>query len=624
MAEWKFPSNDYGEIKGINDSGVAMFKGTPLKSLAREICQNSLDAANADITKVEFSKFSIPTRNLPDSKVLKDTFERCKVFWGSQKALTTKEFYENAYEEISKEYCSVLRISDFNTKGLTGPREEINSDWSNLTKSSGASDKKGTAGGSYGIGKFAPFACSMFSTVFYSTLNINNEEAYQGVARLVTFRRDDGETTQGIGYYGNERNTPCYEQLQLDPCFKRDCNNYGTDIFIIGYKHSNETWEKDIITSILDSFLGAIWNEKLQVKVGDIEINKSNLQEILEVYRDDLLGQTDKYYMVLSSKETKWYKENFLGLGEIKLGLLIGDDNATKKVAMIRKTGMKIMEKNRVLGSFPVSGVMFINGDEINTRLRIMENPEHTEWQPDRSKNPLQSRQLLKSLNSFIKNKIEELMHTGESTSVDAVGVGKFIPDVMDESNDKNLDEIVSNEIFEIHKKEVKKKIIKNKNEESESRVTITLEEDEDEMEYGGTDEMYSHNNGKKISNGGREAEPAHHIVYETSKETKISQVGMDKFITICVNKRTGRYSLMIVPNSKINNGVIELFLSGEEGKYEAPVKDAIQIGGNKLKVEKNKIYGLSTEVDKPIKISLGLDYYDYCSMEALLYEIKK
>ena len=36
MAKWRFPSNDYGENKGINDSGVALFRGTPQKSLARE------------------------------------------------------------------------------------------------------------------------------------------------------------------------------------------------------------------------------------------------------------------------------------------------------------------------------------------------------------------------------------------------------------------------------------------------------------------------------------------------------------------------------------------------------------------------------------------------------------
>ena len=58
MANWYFPSNDHGENKGINDSGVATFRGTPLKSLAREICQNSLDAQNDKKSPVviEFSE----------------------------------------------------------------------------------------------------------------------------------------------------------------------------------------------------------------------------------------------------------------------------------------------------------------------------------------------------------------------------------------------------------------------------------------------------------------------------------------------------------------------------------------------------------------------------------------
>ena len=31
---WNFPSNNYGQIFGIADSGVETFKGTPIKSLA--------------------------------------------------------------------------------------------------------------------------------------------------------------------------------------------------------------------------------------------------------------------------------------------------------------------------------------------------------------------------------------------------------------------------------------------------------------------------------------------------------------------------------------------------------------------------------------------------------------
>ena len=86
MIQWRFPSNDHGENKGINDSGVATFRGTPLKSLAREICQNSLDAAKETPVRVDFNVFTIPTETVPGIEALRDAFQRCLDFWGMQKA----------------------------------------------------------------------------------------------------------------------------------------------------------------------------------------------------------------------------------------------------------------------------------------------------------------------------------------------------------------------------------------------------------------------------------------------------------------------------------------------------------------------------------------------------------
>ena len=39
---WKFPSTNGGQEYGFNDEGIEHFKSNPVKSLAREICQNSL------------------------------------------------------------------------------------------------------------------------------------------------------------------------------------------------------------------------------------------------------------------------------------------------------------------------------------------------------------------------------------------------------------------------------------------------------------------------------------------------------------------------------------------------------------------------------------------------------
>lgn len=48
MISWNFPGNQDGQVKGVADAGIENFNGTELSSLARENCQNSLDAALND------------------------------------------------------------------------------------------------------------------------------------------------------------------------------------------------------------------------------------------------------------------------------------------------------------------------------------------------------------------------------------------------------------------------------------------------------------------------------------------------------------------------------------------------------------------------------------------------
>ena len=58
---WNFPSNNNGTILGIGEAGIETFKGNLLGSLAREICQNSLDACldHSKPVRVEFSLNSV-------------------------------------------------------------------------------------------------------------------------------------------------------------------------------------------------------------------------------------------------------------------------------------------------------------------------------------------------------------------------------------------------------------------------------------------------------------------------------------------------------------------------------------------------------------------------------------
>lgn len=171
MYDWRFPKNNDGEYNGINVPGMEYFEGRKIKSLAREIVQNALDAGVVTPVIVEFEEFEIRTDTLPGVESLKFAFERSLEKWTEQNDQKAKNFFKNAIELVEDSSINMLRISDFNTCGLTGSQEDWNTNWSNLVKGSGSSDKNGTAGGSFGIGKFAPFVCSDFRTVFYSTVD---------------------------------------------------------------------------------------------------------------------------------------------------------------------------------------------------------------------------------------------------------------------------------------------------------------------------------------------------------------------------------------------------------------------------------------------------------------------
>lgn len=616
MACWYFPSNDNGEVKGINDSGVALFRGTPLKSLAREICQNSLDAAREKTVRIEFNAFTIPAKSLPGCSALKDTFEKCADFWSHQKAKTTKEFFANAIDKISANRINMLRISDYNTSGLLGSEEEINTDWTNLTKSSGVSDKNSIAGGSFGIGKFAPFACSDFSTVFYSTHDEKGVKASQGVARLVTFRRDDDETTQGTGYFGNEKNTPMYEELNIEHSFVRNIKEYGTDIYIAGYKYAGDNWEDSIVISVLDGFLGALWKGNLEVKVGDIKMSRDTLQDLMELYGDDLTGFTDKYYAVLTSSETKWFEDDFMNMGTVKLGLLIKQD-MHRKVAMIRQTGMKIMDRDRLSGFIPFGGVMFIEGGKINSYLRTLENPEHTDWQPDRAARPIEARSIIKALNDYIKECIQITASEDAQSEMDAVGVGSLIPDIPENEDNQVKEETISNKIADIEKSVVKKAPPSGRDEgDSEGEGDA-----EGGHNKGDSDSGWPHEGKKDKQPGPRPSQPAD-ITDGNNKIPLLMEIKLEKVVVACKDKNKGEYMLMFIPGTD-GNGFLKIELSAETQNYEAPLIEAQAVGGNRFPLENGKIDGLQFNKGVPIRLIIKLDYFDYCSMEVKAYALK-
>lgn len=203
LLSWHFPTTDDGEEEGINDSVRETFEGNHEYHVARECVQNSLDARredNDEPVKVRFERTGLPSSQLPGHAQLKDVVERAKDYSSDQD--NSEYYYGLAQDVLNRPEISVLKVSDYNTEGLCGDDRDKQGSWYKLVKASGVNSMHGNGGGSFGIGKGAPFAASGLRTVFYSTIDGNGQYAFQGKARLSSFENSYGDIRRGMGQLG--------------------------------------------------------------------------------------------------------------------------------------------------------------------------------------------------------------------------------------------------------------------------------------------------------------------------------------------------------------------------------------------------------------------------------------
>lgn len=625
---WNFPSNDGGEIRGIADGGVETFKGTPVKSLAREICQNSLDARlnSEKPVRIEFKKFEIFPKDILGHESLEDAIKLALDFWQQQNYKKEADFFSCALKAMRKRGISCLRISDFNTTGLTGSHEEYNSPWCNLTKSSGASDKSGGAGGSFGIGKFAPYACSVLRTVFYSTSDTEGICAAQGVARLASFKDKDGKITQGTGFYGNEKNAPMHNQLSLDPAYSRPAGETGTDIFILGFS-AKDSWRQEMIMSILDSFLYAVYSGNLVADVDGERVSKDTLAALMDAHRGAFKEHADQYYEVLVDNESAKTFEKTLDddpetEGRLALKLMV-KPNFCRRVAMVRQTGMKIQDKGNISKLIPFAGVLFIEGDALNSYLRGLENPQHLKWETERAENESKAKKLLGKINGFIRDSLDEMKGDESEDAIDP-DVGEYLPACdAEESPTQSSRESIQDYIKDIRVKKidaVKKPASASVISESEK----TLVDDEDgEIAANDLPGYGSGGNAKRggnDGNGGGDApgdgggnEPA-------ERNKKPSFIPLLSVRSIVRDKSGGEYTIVLTPKISAKDGVLEVFMSAESQHYKAPIISASCAECPELELFGNRISNLEFKESRALRVNVRLDYHDYCSLEVEAY----
>ena len=634
---WNFPESNYSQRFGISEAGIETFRGSLFGSLAKEICQNSLDARLnfSEPVTVEFSKFDIKTEDIPGYETLNNALNSCLNSSSDKKA---GKFFENACKKMGNQRISVLRASDFNTTGLRGSKESNISvnPWQSLVKSSGISDKAAASGGSYGIGKSAPFASSEIRTVFYTTFDTEGILATQGVSRLISFPIGEDKLTQGIGYYGEtEKNSPIFEELNLDTSFKRD-GQTGTDVYIIGF-WEDPKWKEELITAILENFLIAIYSKNLIVKVDDTIISRETLKETIEALKinEKKKNQTiGDYYKVLLATSENGMTENSFLLGntfkdfdDFELKILYDDLN--RKVLISRSNGMKIFDLDRFPSSLQFSAIFTLTGEKLNSYFKEMESPQHDSWEPDRHSDK-NAKTTLEELKRFIRNKIVELGKNSTVDHMDADGIGNYLPDDLiflekkkeEDKIDKVSDrtkKIEMRSVDAVPKKRNAKTDPKSREEFNEATENGNFPEETPEITDipFGIDESEENGLEKEFS-----------IIKDENgflKVKKVSLIPDANIRLILINKKLRKYKLVILPKKDIPDACVRISLSGEQSNLRARIRNANENDNvlNPLRINQDKIYMNNLFENQKFTLSFILNYSDDCSMEVELYEYR-
>ena len=423
---WNFPGNGNGQIRGFSDAGIETYGGNELQSLARETCQNSLDAIRDNETEVcvEFERHHINANEMPGHEAYAKILKKCQLFWSESKSEKATAYLKAAVKAINDNKLYVLRISDYNTTGLLGPYDDRFDGWNALTKIDGGSTKSGDKAGSFGIGKNAPFCNSYYRLVFYRTLNDEGEKAAQGISRLLSFPEDSNNAmnsmTTGIGYFGNSTNNrpvvsiPCLDSLSVR-------EEKGSDVFVYGFSGIGSGWIADMCVEILENFMMSIYNGKLSVKIQNLHLNSNTLGDYMEKYRSKLKQAYCFYLALARTNDVVESVKDFRGLGTLKLRVLVDqNEKLNRKIMITRTSGMKLFTLGNISRAISFSGILEMRGEKLNEYFREMETPAHDKWLPARHHNPAEAKEYFDELKEWIR---EIVLSLGEYSSNEEIEV---------------------------------------------------------------------------------------------------------------------------------------------------------------------------------------------------------
>ncbi|KSV60519.1 hypothetical protein [Acetivibrio ethanolgignens] len=597
MIGWSFPSRNNGDIEGFSNPALEWFKGSPLRALAREVCQNSLDAQyeEDEPVRIEFKKEFVSISSFPGMTGLQNILLKCKSFWPEEGNEKTHTFINTALRDLREGKICLLRVSDFNTKGLEGPYSSHGiTPWVSLVKGTAFSVKSSgkTAAGSYGIGKAAPFINSKYQTVFYRTKNIAGETAVQGIAHLMSFSDesygDVDPIRRSVGYFGETNgNIAVPHMAELDRLYAR--SEVGTDLFVPGFNFvvdGKNDWVNQMIGEILENFLMAIEYKNLVVSIEGQEITRDTVR--YAIARNQKYAK-DAYYFnkILMAEPDKIVDEdyNFHGMGQLRLRLLYAND-LNKKILVVRKSGMKISEIKGLPKGISYTGILELQGERLNAFFREMENPTHDKWEPNRHSNPSLAKMYKTEVEDWVKSvirqKVEEM--SGAEVLIDTGNLfntaGKNEPPRSDDSDAPKKENVIdTTKNVEVVINPKKTTSVRGAGGTGSRKVSGTIDD-------VGNLSGHRHRDGecpqKPTGRKGREDQGGQDSVFSGMTYINVS--------ARVISVGGGVNRLICIPEKNLSYGEVQVLATGENGK-SMPIRiNNIVNGTNQASIKDGKI----------------------------------
>lgn len=297
MMKWNF------EKVGANDLEQQphrreFFRDTPRpEAFVREVLQNSLDAKKEDSDKVKV-RIAFDRVPLDDIENYLDELKPHLDAW---------DVMPDEWEPGKNPQVPVLIIEDFGTVGLTGPvsREKTSigeeDHFLNFWLREGMSEKGGTKGGRWGLGKNTFFMTTEINTFWGLTRRDDDEELLMGKAALKPHTINN-ERYKYFGFFRNEQSKPITDEQVLRhfkgvfPLIRKKKSGFS---IVIPYPVSDINYES-VLRSVIMHYFYPILREKLVVKVEDnhgkknVILNKEKLTQIASRVEWDESNWEDK------------------------------------------------------------------------------------------------------------------------------------------------------------------------------------------------------------------------------------------------------------------------------------------------------------------------------------------